>query len=261
MWHLTGSQVFHTMKMKHKEPSPMLRIDAKNGEKIMKLNIIYLGKIEYLEALEIQKKIMKLKQERKIDNTLLLLEHPPVITLGRRAVHSNIIADNEKLRRNNIILHEIERGGDVTYHGPGQLVGYPIIDLKDINKGVKNFVWTIEELFIKLLNNEFAISACRDEKNLAGIWVGDEKITAIGIAVKHWVTMHGFAFNINTELQHFKFINPCGITDKGVISMEKLLGCPQDFEKISKMVADYFCELFNFEPQAINLKDLDDILN
>ena len=222
----------------------------------MKLNVVSLGRIDYKEALEIQEKILLLRQQRKINNTLLLLEHPPVITLGRRGMYSNIIAAGEKLEAKRINIYEVARGGDVTYHGPGQIVGYPIVNLKDLNRGVKDYVWGIEECFICLLKNEFAISAHRDEKRYTGVWVGDKKITAIGIAVKHWVTMHGFAFNVNTELEHFKWINPCGITDKGVTSLEKLKGYSQDIGKLNGMVADYFCEVFGFQPELINRRDL-----
>lgn len=222
----------------------------------MRLNVVFLGRIDYKEALDIQGKILMLRQKRKIDNTLLLLEHPPVITLGRRGVYSNIIASGTELNENRISVYEVTRGGDVTYHGPGQIVGYPIVSLKDINKGVKDFVWGIEEIFIRLLKKQYGIAAYRDEKKYTGVWTGDEKIVAIGIAVKHWVTMHGFAFNVNTELEHYKWINPCGITDKGVTSLEKLLGCPQDFDKLNKMVAEYFCEIFNFQPEIIGKDEL-----
>lgn len=222
----------------------------------MKLNVVFLGRTDYKDALDLQGKILILRQKRKIDNTLLLLEHPPVITLGRRGGYSNIIASGAELNANRIRVYEVARGGDVTYHGPGQIVGYPIVDLKDINKGVKDFVWGIEEIFIRLLKEQFDILAHRDEKKYTGVWVGDEKITAIGIAVKHWVTMHGFAFNVNTDLEHFKWINPCGITDKGVTSLEKLLGSPQSLGKLNEFIVDYFCELFDFKPEIIDGRNL-----
>jgi|SRR5665648_61596 len=222
----------------------------------MKLNVVSLGRIDYKEALDIQEKLLILRQQRKIDNTLLLLEHPPVITLGRRGIYSNIIAPREELDANRISIYEVSRGGDVTYHGPGQIVGYPIVDLKDLNKGVKDFVWGIEEIFICLLKKQYDITAHREEKKYTGVWVGDEKITAIGIAVKNWVTMHGFAFNVNTDLEHFKWINPCGITDKGVTSLEKLLGCHQDLSKLNEIVLEYFCEIFDFIPEKIDSRNL-----
>ena len=222
----------------------------------MKLNVVFLGRTDYKEALDMQGMILMLRQKKKIDNTLLLLEHPPVITLGKRGVYSNIITPIAELRANGISIYEVARGGDVTYHGPGQIVGYPIIDLKDINKGVKDFVWGIEEVFIRLLENQFDITARRDEQKYTGVWVGDEKITAIGIAVKHWVTMHGFAFNVNTELGHFKMINPCGITDKGVTSLEQQLGLPQNLDKLNVIISEYFCKTFDFQPEIVDRRNL-----
>ena len=222
----------------------------------MKWNIVSLGRVDYMEALDLQEKLLAKRQQGEIDNTLLLLEHPAVLTLGKRGLYSNIIVPKEELAANRISIYEVARGGDVTYHGPGQIVGYPIIDLKDLNKGVKDFVWTIEEVFIRLLKKEYGITAHREEKKYTGVWVGDEKITAIGIAVKHWVTMHGFAFNVNTELEHYKWINPCGISDKGVTSLEKLLGFPQDFAKLNEMVIEYFCEIFDFEPVTMEGRNL-----
>jgi len=222
----------------------------------MKLNVISLGKVDYMEALDLQEKLLARRQQGEIDNTLLLLEHPPVLTLGKRGIYSNIIVPKEELDANRISIYEVARGGDVTYHGPGQIVGYPIVDLKDLNKGVKDFVWMIEEVFIRLLKNEYGITAHREEKKYTGVWVGDEKITAIGIAVKHWVTMHGFAFNVNTKLEHYKWINPCGITDKGVTSLKKLLGHPQDFGKLNEIMIEYFCEIFDFKPEIIDGRNL-----
>ena len=222
----------------------------------MQLNVVSLGRIDYMEALDLQEKLLAMRQRGEIDNTLLLLEHPPVLTLGKRGVYSNIIVPKEELDANRISIYEVARGGDVTYHGPGQIVGYPIVDLKDLNMGVKDFVWKIEEVFIRLLKKEFDITAHREEKKYTGVWVGDEKITAIGIAVKHWVTMHGFAFNVNTELEHFKWINPCGISDKGVTSLEKLLGFSQDFGKINEMMIEYFCEIFDFVPEINDGRNL-----
>ena len=217
----------------------------------MKLDVVFLGRIDYGEALELQKKLFDLRQQNKINNTLLLLEHPPVLTLGRRGVYSNIILPKEELKAEKISIYEVSRGGDVTYHGPGQLVGYPIVDLCDFNKDIKEFVWKIEEVFIQLLKNQYGISAQREDKKYTGVWVRDEKITAIGLAVKNWVTMHGFSFNVNTNLQHYKWINPCGITDRGVTSLEKLLSGSQDFEKQVSLVTEYFCKVFHLEPVMI----------
>lgn len=210
----------------------------------MKLNILQPGRLDYKEALDLQEKMMLQRQHNEIPDTLILLEHPPVLTLGRRGEYENILLSKDVLEAQGVKIYEVSRGGDVTYHGPGQIVGYPIMDLTHMGKDVKEYVYKIEEVFIRLLLNEFGIKADRDEKKYTGVWVGNEKITAIGIAVKRWITMHGFAFNVNTDLSHFHWINPCGITDKGVTSVQKLLGKEMDFAKMNELVIKYFCEVF-----------------
>lgn len=227
----------------------------------MEISIVRLGRIDYKEALNIQEKLLDLRQRQKIDDIFLLLEHTPVLTLGRRGEYTNILLSSQELIDNGVSIYEVTRGGDVTYHGPGQIVGYPIIDLNNHGKDIKDYVWKIEEVFIRLLKEEYHISADRDEKKYTGVWVGNEKITAIGIAVKHWVTMHGFAFNVNTQLEHFKWINPCGITDKGVTSLQKLLGHSLDFEKLNNNVADYFCKVFGIQPIEMKISELNELLD
>ena len=224
----------------------------------MKLNIAYLGRIEYDEALKIQEALLRLRIEGKADDFLLLLEHPPVLTLGRRGEYSNIKASREELEANGVRIFEINRGGDVTYHGPGQLVGYPIINISNFEKDVRRFVLNLEEIFIRLLKEKYGVNAGRGEGKYTGVWVDNEKITAIGIAVKRWVTMHGFAFNINTDLSHFNWIVPCGLSDRGITSLSKLTGSVMDFNKASEEVAGYFCEIFGFEPVIL---DKNEILN
>lgn len=222
----------------------------------MNINIIDLGKLSYGLALEIQKKLILARQKGLILDTLLIVEHPPVITVGIRGKYSNILVPTELLKQKNIEVFEINRGGDVTYHGDGQIVGYPIFDLSGHNRDIKQFIWNIEEVFIKLLKNEFNIDATREEKKYTGVWVGNDKITAIGMEVKKWVTMHGFAFNVNTYMEHFKLINPCGLTEKGVTSLEKITERKQDFEKVKKMVIKYFCEIFKAEGKQIQIEEL-----
>lgn len=222
----------------------------------MKINIVRLGLMDYGEALRIQEKLLALRQEGKIGDTFLLVEHPPVLTLGRRGEYSHILMSRQLLEADGVSIYEVNRGGDVTYHGPGQIVGYPIMDLTDQDRDLKKFVWNIEEVFIRLLKQEYGITADRDENKYTGVWVGNEKITAIGIAVKRWVTMHGFAFNVNTRLEHFKWIVPCGLTDRGVTSLQKLIGHPMDFDRLNDLVVNYFCRVFNMEPVAISLDEL-----
>jgi lipoyl(octanoyl) transferase len=222
----------------------------------MNLNIVKLGKMDYDKALSIQERLLELRQKNEVEDTFLLVEHPPILTLGKRGEYSNILLPVEELKKNGIGIYEINRGGDVTYHGPGQLVGYPIINLNNLGRSVKEYVWNLEEVFIRLLRDKYGIEAHREDNKYTGVWVGDAKITAIGIAVKHWVTMHGFAFNLNTNLEHFKWINPCGITDKGVTSLQKLLGSAVDFAELENTVVDYFCEVFDFRAVTTDIDKL-----
>ncbi|MCP5515419.1 MAG: lipoyl(octanoyl) transferase LipB [Spirochaetales bacterium] len=222
----------------------------------MNLNIVRLGRMDYLEALSIQESLLEKRQNNTIDNTLLIVEHFPVLTIGISGKASNIIASKDFLEKEGIKVYGTTRGGDVTYHGPGQIVGYPVIDLKNIHKGVKDFIILLQEVFIRLLKDEYNITAEREEGKYTGVWTGENKITAIGIAVKKWVTMHGFAFNINTNLDHFKWINPCGITDKGVTSLEKLTGEKQDFDMLNDLTVRYFCEVFGFNGIPAGLEEL-----
>lgn len=224
----------------------------------MKLQIVHAGLMDYGSALALQERLLLRRQEGAIGDTLLLLQHPPVLTLGKRGETENILLDAQALRDLGVSVYEINRGGDVTYHGPGQLVGYPIMDLADRGKDVRAFVEGLEEVFIRLLAEQYGIDAHREDRKYTGVWVGDEKITAIGIAVKRWVTMHGFAFNVNTDLSHFQWINPCGITDRGVTSLAKLLGAPQDLDRVREEVAAAFCGVFGCQPVFVPLEALDE---
>lgn len=210
------------------------------------LKVLFLGKCEYREALEIQYKLLEKRQKGEIEDTLILVEHPPVITLGNQAEKSNIIASEEYLKQQGIDIIETNRGGDVTYHGDGQIVGYPIVDIKSSKIGIRDFVRGLEEVFIQLLQQEFGIDSERDSEH-TGVWIGSNKILAIGLAVKRGVTMHGFAFNVNTNLQHFGFIVPCGITGKGVTSVEKITGKTYNIDEMNKKVVDYFVRIFNYQ--------------
>ncbi|HJR61064.1 MAG TPA: lipoyl(octanoyl) transferase LipB [Vicinamibacterales bacterium] len=183
-----------------------------------------LGVVSYAEGLELQKTLVEQRKAGQIPDQLLLLEHPPVITLGVRSRNdrSHIVAASATLEAEGVEIFEAGRGGDVTYHGPGQLVGYPIIDLKPDRCDVHRYVRDIEEVMIRTAA-AFEIEAGR-LPGLTGAWVGSEKLAAIGVRIAKWVTSHGFAFNVNTTLDHFDFIVPCGIGDKGVTSLAKLLG-------------------------------------
>lgn len=217
----------------------------------MKLSVVKLGLIEYQAALDLQLKLLELSQQESIGNVLLLLEHPPVLTVGINGKDNNILINEDILGKMGVKIFHSSRGGDVTYHGPGQAVAYPIINLNHFEKDVKSYVRRLEETSISLMKEEYGLSADR-KPGFPGVWVGNDKITAIGCAVKHWVTMHGFAFNVNTNLEHFKWINPCGFTDKGVTSLEKLLGEPQDMDMAMNHIIKHFTALFNMEPEIID---------
>jgi len=212
------------------------------------IQYLYLGRVDYDEALQIQAEIAELRYRGRVENVLLLLEHPPVLTLGRNANRANVLASDEVLARRGVSLHQINRGGDVTYHGPGQLVGYPIFDLRSLHTasgarmGPVDFVRLMEEALIRLCGG-FGVIAGR-VKGLTGVWCpasanpasaspepatqptrgGERKIGAIGIHVSRGITSHGFAFNVTTDLRDFDLIIPCGIADHAVTSLEKEVG-------------------------------------
>jgi len=197
----------------------------------MFVNLLHLGRVPYAEALQIQQQVVAARKQNQIADTLLLLEHPPVLTLGRNSNRSNILASDDLLRQRGIELHEINRGGDVTYHGPGQLVGYPIIDLRGDLPGKKgphlgpvDFVRLLEEVLIRTCGN-FGVLAQRISKR-TGVWtiaggsIQEKKVAAIGVHVSQGVTSHGFALNVTTDLRDFQWIVPCGIADREVTSLE-----------------------------------------
>ncbi|HCX65353.1 MAG TPA: octanoyltransferase [Eubacteriaceae bacterium] len=217
-----------------------------------KINIVDLGYMDYKEALELQFALRELRVEEKIEDTLLLVEHNPVLTMGSRGKMENVLVSNTFLKENGIDVVELRRGGDVTYHGPGQIVGYPIFDLKNFDRDIRGFVRNMKQTFIDLLQHEFDIASEGRDGDHSGVWIGEEKITAIGISVSKMVTMHGFAFNGNTDLEHFKWINPCGFQDKGATSLEKQLGRSVDMKEMKELVTKYFCEAF-----AVKGKEMD----
>ena len=197
----------------------------------------------YGEALELQRQLVAGRKEGAVEDHLLLLEHPHVITLGRNGQMANLLASEEILGRAGISFYPTDRGGDVTYHGPGQLVGYPILDLRDWKRDVGAYVRAVEQSLIDTLA-EFGIAAGRIPK-LTGVWVGDRKIAAIGVHLSRWVTSHGFALNVNTDLSYFQYIVPCGLT-KPVTSMARL-GVRASLAEVSQVFAAHFGRVFECE--------------
>ena len=213
----------------------------------MTIEVRRLGTIGYQAALDLQAQLVERRKQGLIPDQLLLLEHPPVITLGvrTRSDRSHVLESEAALAAKGVGLFETGRGGDVTYHGPGQLVGYPIVDLKPDRCDVHRYVRDLEEVLIRAVD-AFGVRAGRIE-GLTGIWVGDQKLAAIGVRISRWVTSHGFALNVNTDLSHFGLIVPCGITDKGVTSLERLLGHALPMDEVAETVARQFAALFSSE--------------
>jgi lipoyl(octanoyl) transferase len=204
-----------------------------------------LGLVPYAEALELQRALVAERQQGRTGDLLLLVEHPRVITLGARSDTSrgHILAAPEALAARGITVHDTGRGGDVTYHGPGQIVGYPIIDLKPDRCDVHRYVRDLEAVLIRV-TSRYGIEAHRVD-TLTGVWVGTEKIAAIGVRVARWVTSHGFAFNVSTDLDDFTLIVPCGIEGRGVTSLERVLRRPVDRREVEDRIITSFCEVFD----------------
>lgn len=222
----------------------------------MYLNIINLEKMEYSKTLDIQKKIQQKRISGEIYDTLLIVEHEPVLTMGKRGMKENVLVSQKILDDEDIKTVWINRGGDVTYHGFGQMVGYPIINLLDSKLGIRVFVDKIQQVFIDFLKSDYDIDACKKSGVHTGVWVNDKKITAIGISVRKAVTMHGFAFNINTNLKHFDYINPCGLGVGMVTSLQQVLGEKIDYEKTCSQIIDNFCLTFEKQARYIDLSDI-----
>lgn len=205
----------------------------------MSINIIDLGQCPYKISLEQQDAIHSKVLEQKLNDSIIFVEHEHVYTLGKNADQNNILSDHPK----DVAIHNIDRGGDVTYHGPGQLVGYPIINIKKLNMSIGRYVHTLEEILINTLTI-FDITAQRREK-LIGVWVGAEKIAAIGVRVKNGVTKHGFALNVNTDLSYYDGIIPCGINNCKVTSMEQLLHKDIELKLVKDVIIKEFVRYFN----------------
>jgi len=210
-------------------------MDLKDSHKIL---IQDLGFKKYKNVLSLQKKLQKQRIAGNIKDTLILVEHEPVYTLGKNANRDHLLQSRDK----SVEVHNIERGGDVTFHGPGQLVGYPILDLRNYKKSVSWYMRTLEELTIRVLK-EFDIKGSRI-KGLTGVWVDNKKIAAQGVRISRWVTMHGFSINVCPQLSYYDGIIPCGIFDYDVTSMEECLNKKLSIKKIKNSVSEIFLELF-----------------
>jgi len=211
---------------------------------------INTGLADYKTVWDLQKKIHLYKQKNKYDDVILTVEHPPVYTLGKTGDRNHILISDKEMKARNISYYEIDRGGDITFHGPGQLVVYPIFDLNNYYKDTHRFLRDLEEVVIRTLK-EYGIVSSRDE-DYTGVWVNDEKICAIGIKVSRWITMHGLAFNINNDLTYFDKIIPCGIFHKGVTSMKQQLRKETAFNEVTGKVLKNFKNVFNIN-EIVNI--------
>jgi lipoyl(octanoyl) transferase len=207
------------------------------------LDVHRLGVVPYADALEMQRALVDDRKASRIGDTLLLLQHPHVVTIGvKKDGRRHIVATPGRLAELGVEVFETGRGGDVTYHGPGQLVGYPIIDLNPDRRDVHRYVRDLEDVMIRV-SADYGLEAGRI-KGLSGTWLRDEKIGAIGVRISRWVTSHGFAFNVSTDIEFFKLIVPCGIADHGVTSLSARLGQAPPMAEVEDRVAHHFCDVF-----------------
>ena len=217
-----------------------------------------LGLMGYAEACALQKRVVAARKAGAIEDVLLLCEHPHVITMGRSGKRENLLASENVLRQKGVEFHASDRGGDITYHGPGQIVGYPILNLGAIRRDVVWYVRMLEEAMIRA-TAEFGVAAER-VAGKTGIWVGssgaEEKLAAIGVHISRWVTSHGFAYNVSTDLRNFDLIVPCGIADRKATSLEKLLGRQVKEKEVAPRIAKHLGDLLGLEMKEASRKEL-----
>jgi len=212
---------------------------------MVKCRVLDMGLVSYEKVYYLQKRLHKFRREGRIDDVLILLEHEPVVTVGREGKRDNILVSDELLQSEGIRVFEIDRGGDVTLHCPGQLVGYPILDLKIHGKNIHKYLRNLEEVIIRSLK-VYGIDGQRIE-NHSGVWVGEKKIAFIGIGIKGWVTFHGFSLNINSDLSYFSLIRPCGFGSRTVTSMREIFGSPVEPKDFCHQLIEQFAEVFGLE--------------
>ena len=209
------------------------------------LEVRRLGVLPFREAESLQQKLVIERQQGRVSDLLLMLEHPKVITLGVSGDRGNVLASEKTLLEQGIKVHQTRRGGDVTYHGPGQLIGYPILSLKPDRCDLHRYVRDLEEVMIRTVN-DFGVRALRIP-GLTGVWVGERKLAAVGVRVSRWVTSHGFAMNITTDLDDFSLIRPCGISDKGVTSLAQLADDDVSSVRVADSLVRHFSDVFSFQ--------------
>jgi len=204
-----------------------------------------LGLISYQECLSLQRKLVGLRLKGEIEDTLLLLEHTPVITIGASGGEENLLVKPEEAERAGVEIHQTDRGGNITYHGPGQLVGYPIFDLRSHGKDVHLFLRNLEQVVVDCLA-EFGVTG-EAVQGYTGVWVGGDKICSIGIAVRKWISYHGLALNVNPNFEHWALIHPCGLADRKVTSLERLIGRDPGMDAVKACIVEKFAAVFGVE--------------
>jgi lipoyl(octanoyl) transferase len=217
------------------------------------IRVVELGRTEYQQCWELQQRLFRLRLEGEIPDLLLLTEHQPVFTIGKSGAEKHLLASDEELKADGVPFVRNDRGGDITYHGPGQLVGYPILDLHNYYLDLHRYLRDLEEVIIRSLE-VFGLVGERIP-GLTGVWIGNKKICAIGVKSSRWVTMHGFALNINTKLSYFEKIIPCGIAEKGVTSMQQLLRREIEVTRVQQTIREQFGEVFAAKIQTSSLDD------
>ncbi len=216
--------------------------------------ILNLGLMDYAKAWDLQHDLWSKRVEGALPDLLLLLEHPHVITLGRRGNRSHLIVSPEALEAMKIPIFHVERGGDITYHGPGQMMVYPVLDLKDYGYRIIRYVDQLEEVILHVLK-DFKIEGRRDPSN-RGVWVDRDKIASIGVAIKRWVSFHGFSLNYETDLKYFDLINPCGLVEQKMTTMAKILGAEVSREELAERICFHFGDVFKRNWDKKDLKEL-----
>jgi lipoyl(octanoyl) transferase len=220
--------------------------------------LVDLGLIGYGAAFDLQRQLVEARKVQVIPDVLLLCQHPHVITLGRNGKREHLRASTHLLKQMNVEFHSTDRGGDITYHGPGQIVGYPILDLSRHRRDVRWYVDSLEELMIRA-TADFGVAAKR-RGGCRGVWVdtprGEEKLAALGVHLSRWVTSHGFAYNVSADLRFYDLIVPCGIVDKGVTSLERILDRPVALSEVQPRIAAHFADVFNTRLEAVSAADL-----
>ena len=226
------------------------------------LLIVDLGLIAYADACALQRRLVAARKANAVADVLLFSEHPHVITMGRNAYRANLLASEQVLRQKNVELHTTNRGGDITYHGPGQIVGYPVVNLDKVKRDVGWYVRTLEEAMIRA-SADFGVSAYR-VPGKTGVWVQatptEEKLAAIGVHISRWVTSHGFAYNVSTDLRYFDLIVPCGIADRKATSLEKLLERSVNLREVRPRLARHLAALLSLSTLASSREELESML-